>query len=102
MAIRRVTMTFQEIAGLAGFHPEPDGKLNIPATQASADKLASVVNESLGQWQPGEPKMVLTLTGAGPVWGYLAIAHACHGRCAQLIYAAPNATISVWNHGLPA
>lgn len=42
----------------------------------------------------------VTLTGAGPVWGHLVIAHALHGRVPTLTYAAPNAPdITVWAHG---
>lgn len=97
--MRQVTMKFDQIASEAGFRAGPDGKLNIPATQESADKLASVCNDLVGGWEPGDEKATVTLTGAGPVWGYLCIAHALHGRCAKLIYAAPNATVTVWDHG---
>jgi hypothetical protein len=54
----------------------------------------------VGEWQPGDEPIAVTLTGAGPVWGYLAMAHALHGRVVKLIYAAPNATITVFAHGV--
>lgn len=92
-------MTFAEVAELAGFKPAADGKFNLPATQETSDKLAKTINDWMGEWKPGDDRMELTLTGAGPVWGYLAIAHAAHGRCARLIYAAPNATMIIWDHG---
>jgi len=32
---------------------------------------------------------VIILTGAGPVWLYLKIAHALHGKARKLIYRSP-------------
>jgi len=96
-----LTLTFTAIAAQAGFVPGPDGKLNLPATQETADALASAATALLPEWTPGDQPMTLTLTGAGPVWGYLTIAHALHGRVAKLIYAAPNAPeIVIFSHGL--
>lgn len=97
-----ITLTFNEIAAQAGFVPGADGKLNLPATQTTADALAAASVALLPEWIPGDkiPSPV-TLTGAGPVWGYLTIAHALHGRVAKLVYAAPNAPeIVVFNHGI--
>jgi hypothetical protein len=95
-----ITIQFSEIAGLAGFHPEADGKLNLPATQQTADALsAAAITRLGGEWQPGDDRISVVLTGAGPVWGYLAIAHALHGRVVSLRYAAPNADIVVFSHG---
>lgn len=93
------TLTFNEIAAAAGFTPETDGKLNLPATQATADALAKAAADIVGDWIPGDERTAATLTGAGPVWGYLAIAHALHGRVTSLVYAAPNAEIKVFGHG---
>ena len=31
----------------------------------------------------------VTLTGAGPVWLYLRLAHALHGKCRSLAYDSP-------------
>lgn len=98
--MRELTLTIEQIAAGAGFGPGADGKLNLPATQAVADALAASATEIIGTWQIGDASTVVTLTGAGPVWGYLAIAHALHGRCAKCIYASPNATITVWAHGV--
>ena len=100
-----ITLDFAAIAEAAGFHPGADGRLNLPATQATADALAQAVQIGfLPEWVPGEPPMDVTLTGAGPVWGHLAIAHALHGRARRLTYAAPNAPdgICIFNHGGPA
>lgn len=93
------TLTFTEIAAAAGFYPEADGKLNLPATQKTADALAKAAAGLLGEWLPGDQRIAATLTGAGPVWGYLAIAHALHGRVTALHYAAPNAEIKIFGHG---
>jgi hypothetical protein len=96
------TLDFAAIAAAAGFEPGPGGRLNLPAEQATADALARAALD-LAPWQPGDGPMDVTLTGAGPVWGHLAIAHALHGRARKLTYAAPNAPegIVVFNHGAP-
>lgn len=98
--MNEITIQFSEIAGIAGYQPEPDGKLNIPATQQTADALAAAAITRLGgDWKPGDDRVSVCLTGAGPVWGYLAIAHALHGRVVKLRYSAPNADIVIFNHG---
>jgi uncharacterized protein YbjT (DUF2867 family) len=94
------TITFAAIAARAGYVPGPDGKLNLPPSPATAENLASAaVAEVGGPWVPGMGRLDLTITGPGPVWGYLVIAHALHGRAIRLAYEAPNARIVVWNHG---
>lgn len=106
MITRAIQATFNEIAAQAGFVPGADGKLNLPATQETADKLACaacvLVVGPTGEWLPGDEPIDCTITGAGPVWGYLCIAHALHGRVKRLVYAAPNATITVFSHGIDA
>ena len=94
------TLDFAAIALAAGFEPGADGRLNLPPSQATADALARAALE-LAPWQPGEAAQDVVLTGAGPVWGHLAIAHALHGRARKLTYAAPNAPdgIVIFNHG---
>lgn len=97
-----ILMKFGDIADRAGFQPGPDGKMNLPATQETAGALAAAAVSLLPSWQPGDPHSMpgVTLTGPGPVWGYLVIAHALHGRIPKLTYAAPNAPdITVWHHG---
>lgn len=96
-----VTLSFADIAACAGFHPGGDGKLNLPATQDTAFALGRAAVDLLPPWQPGEPAPDVILTGAGPVWGYLVIAHSLHGRAVRVKYAAPNADITVFSHGLP-
>lgn len=41
----------------------------------------------------------VTLTGPGPVWLYLIIAHEMHGRCRELRYDSPaTGPLVVFNH----
>jgi len=40
-----------------------------------------------------------TLTGPGPVWLYLRLAHALHGRARKLIYDSPvTGPVEIFNH----
>ena len=96
-----ITLEFNAIAAHAGFEPGADGRLNLPATQETADALARGALALLPPFVPGDAPITVTLTGAGPVWGYLCIAHALHGRAARLVYSAPNApAITVFSHGV--
>lgn len=100
---RVITLDMLDIATAAGFPPAAGGKLNLPATpleiQQVGDLLADAAARLVGQWQPGDPVNVVTLTGPGPIWAYLAVAHSLHGRCVSCTYASPNATYRVWEHG---
>lgn len=43
----------------------------------------------------------ITLTGAAPIWLYLKIAHALHGKAKRLLYSAPGQGIidfEIFNH----
>lgn len=41
----------------------------------------------------------VVLTGAGPIWLYLKIAHALHGKARKLIYRSPVAgDVLIFNH----
>lgn len=96
-----LTIDFGDIAAHAGFTPGADGRLNLPATQETGDALAVSALALLPPFTPGDAPIAVTLTGAGPVWGHLCIAHALHGRAAKLIYSAPNApSIVVFSHGI--
>jgi hypothetical protein len=96
-----ITLDFGAIANRAGFRAGEDGRLNLAAEQATADRLCQAAMSLLPEWAPGSPSIAVILTGAGPVWGHLAIAHALHGRAARLAYAASNTPnpIVVFNHG---
>jgi hypothetical protein len=101
MNVKSVTVHFVNVAERAGFVPGPDGKLNLPPTQDTADRLAAAAAAMVGgEWHPGDDRFDVVLTGAGPVWGHLAIAHALHGRVVRLMYEAPNASIVIFSHGL--
>jgi len=53
------TITFNEIAQQAGFVPGPDGKLNLPANQQTADALGAAPTHLLGDYTPGDPRIKL-------------------------------------------
>jgi hypothetical protein len=96
-------VTMSQIAAVAGHMPGNDGKLVLPTSQAVADALAEaarrIVLDGAAEWMPGAPPVGdVTLTGAGPVWAYLAVAHGLHGVVRSLTYASPQADIRVWNH----
>ena len=100
-----MTIEFAEVAAAAGFFPGADGRLNLPATQVTADALCKALEIGiLPEWVPGTPPLDVILTGAAPVWAHMALAHALHGRARRLTYAAPNAPggIVIFNHGGPA
>lgn len=98
-----ISLDFNIIAARAGFAPDATGRLNLPATQETADALGVAALDIIGPWTPGDAPISATLTGAGPVWGHLAIAHAVHGRVAALTFAAPNIPgegIRIFSHGV--
>lgn len=97
-----ILLKFSDVAEKAGFKRGDDGKFNLPATQQTANLLGAAALALLPDWQPGDPAISgVTVTGPGPVWGYLMIAHALHGRVPTLVYAAPNAPdITIWSHGV--
>lgn len=42
---------------------------------------------------------VLILTGQGPIWLYLKVAHALHGKASKLIYRSPvTGDITIFDH----
>ena len=49
---------------------------NLPEYEKKARELAGIGNE-------------ITLTGQGPIWLYLRIAHALHGKAVKLSYNSP-------------
>ncbi len=63
---------------------------------AKLSDLDSYVREA--QEMAGEGNDVV-LTGAGPVWLYLKIAHALHGKARRLIYRSPVAgDVVIFDH----
>lgn len=54
--------------------------------EAKLNKLSEYVNKALNL--AGEGNEVI-LTGRGPIWLYLKVAHALHGKIKKLIYNSP-------------
>lgn len=73
--------------------------IDVSTLYVGAAKLARLddyVREA--QTQAGEGNVV-KLTGAGPVWLYLKIAHALHGKALKLIYDSPaSGEVVVFDH----
>jgi len=61
-------------------------KLYADTGTAKLAKLADYVAEAKRLAGEGH---VVKLTGAGPVWLYLKIAHALHGKARRLVYDSP-------------
>jgi hypothetical protein len=100
--MKTYVLEFGEVAGLAGFKPGPDGKLNLPPTQETADRLTRAATDGFAQWRPGDEACEVVMTGAGPIWACLCVAHGLHGRCQRLRYVSPNCPdgITVFSHGV--
>ncbi len=103
--INKRTVTIEEIARLAGFTPSTDGKFNFPAKskgqiKTTMDRILAIVLEVFGTWHPGNPAIDLTMTWSAPIWMWLGIAHALHGRVQRLTYSSLNGEYVVWSHGL--
>jgi hypothetical protein len=63
---------------------------------AKPDELPDYVDEACAL--AGEGKEVI-LTGAAPVWLYLKIAHALHGKARRLIYSSPvTSEVVIFDH----
>lgn len=59
---------------------------NLYAHTAKLSDLLNYVKEAVAG--AGEGNEVI-LTGPAPVWLYLAIAHALHGKASKLVYSSP-------------
>ena len=76
MIIINLSTLYQETAKLS----------DLPAYEAEVLKQAGEGND-------------ITLTGAAPVWLYLRIAHALHGKARLLVYNSPvTGDIEIFNH----
>lgn len=63
---------------------------------AKLDNLTDMVNQAVEM--AGDGKNV-TLTGPGPVWLYLAVAHALHGKALTLSYDSPaTGQVMIFDH----
>ncbi|MBM3838168.1 MAG: hypothetical protein FJ398_09410 [Verrucomicrobia bacterium] len=64
--------------------------------QAKLADLATYVSHVKERVPPGADA---TLTGPAPVWLYLRIAHALHGRARKLFYDSPvTGPVEIFNH----
>jgi hypothetical protein len=64
--------------------------------QAKLADLDKYVQAALASVPPGAD---VTLTGPGPIWLYLKIAHALHGRARILTYESPvTGPVEIFNH----
>ncbi len=62
-------------------------------------KLASMDDYVKAALEAVPPGSDVTLTGPGPVWLYLKIAHALHGRARILTYTSPvTGPVEIFNH----
>jgi len=63
---------------------------------AKLEKLPEYVSEALKLAGNGQDAV---LTGQGPVWLYLAVAHALHGRARSLSYESPvTGRVTIFDH----
>jgi hypothetical protein len=66
------------------------------AEQAKLDQLPEY--EAAAQAAAGEGTDVV-LTGQGPIWLYLRLAHALHGKARKLLYRSPlTGDVLIFNH----
>ena len=64
--------------------------------QAKLAELAAYTAKVRAAVAPGAE---VTLTGPGPVWLYLSLAHALHGRVTKLCYDSPvTGPVEIFNH----
>ena len=59
---------------------------NLFADVAKLDKLSEYIAAAVQQAGDGNE---IILTGKAPVWLYLAVAHALHGKARKLVYRSP-------------
>ncbi len=65
-------------------------------TNAKLDVLDDYVNQAVELAGQGND---VVLTGAAPVWMYLSIAHALHGKVKRLVYRSPvTGDVEIFNH----
>ena len=63
---------------------------------AKLDRLESYKQQAIDLAGQGNE---VVLTGAAPVWMYLGIAHALHGKVKRLVYRSPvTGDVEIFNH----
>jgi hypothetical protein len=73
--------------------------IDVRSLYPDAAKLADLAQYAAkAQELAGEGKVVI-LTGQGPIWLYLKIAHALHGKAGKLIYRSPvTGDVTIFDH----
>lgn len=73
--------------------------IDVKSIYGETAKLADLAQyEAKAQELAGQGNEVI-LTGAGPVWLYLRLAHCLHGKCLSLSYTSPaSGEVVVFNH----
>lgn len=73
--------------------------IDVRGLYLDAAKLADLASYvSKAEELAGEGQIVV-LTGQGPIWLYLKIAHALHGKARKLIYRSPvTGDVTIFNH----
>jgi len=62
-------------------------------------KLAELNDYVAKAMESVEPGAVVRLTGRGPVWLYLKLAHALHGKARTLVYSSPvTGDVTIFDH----
>jgi hypothetical protein len=75
--------------------------LDLPTLYAATDqaKLADLPAYEQAARDAVPPGGDATLTGPAPVWLYLRVAHALHGRARRLVYSSPvTGPVEIFNH----
>ncbi len=71
-------------------------KLYAATIQAKLAQLDGYIQVTLAAVPAGAE---VTLTGQAPIWLYLKIAHALHGRVRRLVYESPvTGPVEIFNH----
>ena len=73
--------------------------LNLSTYYKETAKLADLETYKQKAIQEAGEGNEITLTGAAPVWLYLAIAHELHGKAVKLIYSSPvTGEVEIFDH----
>lgn len=87
---RELTINIEEIYGIT----------NGNAVKSKIKEYLSKVNQLIDKHNPSN----VILTGKGPIWLYLKVAHELHGKVIRLYYKSPNAKtkdsddVEIFNH----
>ena len=79
--------------------PSEPVSIDVRSLYGDAAKLSDLIEYvKKAQALAGEGKVVV-LTGQGPIWLYLKISHALHGKALKLIYRSPvTGDVTIYDH----